>query len=219
LATNCKLPSTGGAVFWFDVLEVKPGQHVPLQAQWTDSPGHFDPIPAACVKSLIVAPRGVVQLSADGAGMEVAPTAKDGALINVAAVVYGTSVMAHARVVAPAANPLAGVWRERPGPCRDLPGGADATRIEEFVIKSTTFSVTWQPFESYHDYTGEYRFDTATGTLSMTASGGAYLPPDAKLNGTARITPEGLLEVRGVDFGTPRSGTAHPAGCAVIFEK
>jgi hypothetical protein len=114
----------------------------------------------------------------------------------------------------PKAEALVGVWREQPTACQ-----SGASPIGEFQLKAQTFSVTWEPYESYHDYTGTYRFDAASGDLSMTATGGAYLPPDAKLTGTARIRPDGRLEVAGVDFGTPRAGKAHVAGCPAVFEK
>ena len=49
-----------------------------------------------------------------------------------------------------------------------------------------TFDVTYQPFETYVDYWGSYRFDAATGKLDLKVEGGNFVPSDIRLNGTAR---------------------------------
>jgi hypothetical protein len=219
VAPSCVVPTNGGVVYWFDTIDVKPGEHVELRALWTDRPSHFEPIPAACVKRLKVSPPAIVRLLKDHSGMVISSDAPDGSLVTVEAKVGRTNLTAKARVSVPASNPLIGMWTERSASCPPTTGGEAGSRIVEFALKSKTFSVTWQPFESYHDYTGDYSFDIATGALRMTATDGSYIPHDAKLNGTAGITPQGWLEVSGVNFGTPRSGVAHADGCTILFEK
>lgn len=79
-----------------------------------------------------------------------------------------------------------------------------------------TFAVTFQPFETYVDYWGTYRFDPVTGALTLTVTGGNFQPPRLMLNGTARLEGKHLV-LEGMFLGS-RSDFAPPAsGCTYRF--
>jgi hypothetical protein len=65
-------------------------------------------------------------------------------------------------------------------------------RVEELVFEASgSFRVTWFPFEVYVDYWGTYTFDVASGSLSMTITGGNYIPPDFTVSPQSAFSLDG----------------------------
>lgn len=89
------------------------------------------------------------------------------------------------------------------------------THVGELEFSPAAFSVTFAPFESYRDYWGTYRFDPATGALSMTVTGGNRVPAGLDLQGRA-ILENGHLVLEdmflGNDDNRPRVET-----CRYVF--
>lgn len=78
------------------------------------------------------------------------------------------------------------------------------------------FNVTFQPFETYVDYWGDYRFDPETGALSMTVTGGNFQPPKLMLTGKARIEGKTLV-LEGMFLGSRSDFTPPATGCTYRF--
>ncbi|MDQ0465011.1 hypothetical protein QO010_002795 [Caulobacter ginsengisoli] len=112
---------------------------------------------------------------------------------------------------------VAGNWRQSGLSC---PGGAPAgaVALNELIFNARgEFKATWQPFESYVDYWGDYSFDPATGAISLKPTGGNHVPKDATLSGTVTVNGN-ELRTKGLSFGQPR-GPALPADCEVTFKR
>src|SRR5687767_4450843 len=79
----CAPPSKdAAAVWWFEPLERPPGASVSLEANWTDRPGSFEPIPQRCVRDIAVSPAGMARLGADGASITLADDAPSAAVVT-----------------------------------------------------------------------------------------------------------------------------------------
>lgn len=124
-----------------------------------------------------------------------------------------------------ASSPLVGTWTEvTPTACQQAAHDTAAVALGELKFAADgTFQVTWVPFETYVDYWGIYRHDPASGALVMGATSGNHLRADMRLKGTARIDPDGKLQIAGVFFGTPMDrggepGTHKPSDCPLVFK-
>jgi hypothetical protein len=91
---------------------------------------------------------------------------------------------------------------------------------------SGDFSATWRPFETRQDFWGTYRFDTASGTLTLIPTDGPvnYKPADLKPAGRAQVDRQRLV-LRNLWLGTPPPGLlaagARPSGpaCGHVLSK
>jgi len=102
----------------------------------------------------------------------------------------GRRILTHeVELYVPNGAAIAGTWTEvnrLDCPGQEL-GPADPGPIGEIVFfQSGDFWVTWTPFELYVDYVGTYVYDNDTGALTMTSTGGNYVPADFDLEGTAQ---------------------------------
>ncbi|MFO0550770.1 MAG: hypothetical protein U0271_20420 [Polyangiaceae bacterium] len=126
-------------------------------------------------------------------------------------------------VYSPEANPLVGLRHE----IAQLPCGGGAELPPEVPIAELafwadgTFQVTWMPFELYVDYWGTYEFDydaiSASGSITLTVTGGNYIPPDVDGAGTFDVDANGDLVLHDIWLGTPQDGVAS-AQCGHRFE-
>jgi len=70
-----------------------------------------------------------------------------------------------------------------------------------------TYDVTWDPFEAYRDYWGDYTFDLNTGEISLTQTGGNYVPADVDGEGSFQLDASGDLILESIWLGTSMDGT------------
>jgi hypothetical protein len=121
-------------------------------------------------------------------------------------------------VYTPQGNPLAGAWHES---AQLLCGSGEeiepAERIGELTISANgELSVTWHPFEIYHDYHATYTYDLETGEFAYEILGGSYIPEDVDTLGSFSIDEQGRLVFTDLWFGSPRDATP-AANCGHIF--
>ena len=117
-----------------------------------------------------------------------------------------------------APSPLVGLWYQTNPPCAT--GTPPPARIEELEFEPGGRAlVTFGAFETYHDYWGPYRYDAATGALSMTVERGNSVPADLDLEGRASITPTGELVISGISFGTPPGAGPETRTCILRFAR
>jgi hypothetical protein len=184
------------------------GAVVGVRPKRDNMPGGYLDIPLRCTSGWSVT--GPARLGADRTTLTIAEDAAPGAEIVLRFRVADEPVMARLVVVARDALVLTGtrgqaaaVGCEALGPVRELEFGTDR------------FAVTFQPFETYKDYWGTYRFDPATGALVMSVEGGNHVPPGLDLEGVARMEG-GHLILDQMFLGDPNGG--RPAGaCRYTF--
>ena len=148
--------------------------------------------------------------------------ALNSAVTWLAGVVLATFVGAQspARDDTRATHPLLGLWRQSGWkPCKPV-AQMTAENVDPFIQElefraDGTFSVTWQPFERYTDYWGQYRYSTASRVLDMHIEHGNFVPKDFAGHGTAIVSGD-TLTLRDVRLGT-KQATARPAMCELSF--
>lgn len=164
-------------------------------------------LPIACVSGWTLSHPDLARLDEVAGTLAIAADTPPGSEISVSYRAGERPVSARIRVLAANAVVLTGRRSQRGVEgCRE-PGEP----VGELVFgEDGRFSVTFQPFESYSDYWGRYRFDPATGALTLTVEGGNYRPPFLDLEGTARIEDETLV-LDGFYLGS-RNGFMPPPG-------
>jgi hypothetical protein len=95
----------------------------------------------------------------------------------------------------PELHPLKGFWHEVARiPCGGGPEFVPSDPIGElYFTASGQAGVTWNPFEAYVDYTGDYVADLDAGTLSISGIGGNYVPDDVDGEGLFAFEGEELV--------------------------
>ncbi len=95
---------------------------------------------------------------------------------------------------------LVGTWAQAEAEC------ARAEPVRELVFTADgRYSVTWAPFETYKDYWGAWRYDAATGVLTLSVEGGNYQPSDRVLSGEVRADAR-QLSLGAISLGAPEQG-------------
>ncbi len=157
---------------------------------------------------------GLLQLSQDvQPGQQVVVRAAfpepDALDLSVTVTVYTTS-----------SQPLVGSWLERSAVSCEDPQTPVAGVFEDLLFRADgTFALTWNPFEVYVDYWGTYQFDAATARLTMTITGGNYVPLSTDLEGTVESLPDGSLRLSDMYFGpSPGEASAVPT-CGYVIER
>jgi hypothetical protein len=167
-----------------------------------------------------VTPAGSAEIDPVTGLLTIDPATPGGASFTVRAEVEGGRrvVETEVHIVTPESHPLLGTWREAGQISCD--GGAETVPpvpIEELVFAADgTFAVTWMPFESYVDYWGTYTIDLTQGTLSLTATGGNYVPEDIDGEGRFALDADGTLLLIDLWLGSPPDGS-EGANCGHRF--
>jgi hypothetical protein len=199
--------------------EVAPGTTQTLQLFSSARPGAFERLPPPCRAYWSLSDGAPASIGAATGTLIVAGDAPDGLGFTVIARLAGRDVTTSVRVVDPGESPLVGTWRQR--------GEVACMGSEERVVpepirelrfrRDGGFSVTWNPFESYTDYSGTFAYDAARGTLRLTVTQSNSLPPELDLEGRAELGGDGVLRLRGLWLGSRTPGEER--GCGMIFER
>ncbi|HYC67031.1 hypothetical protein [Brevundimonas sp.] len=205
---------------WVDAEVIRPGDTAPLRAGSTLGRASGvvapEPMPMTCLSDWRITPAGAAQVSADGATLTVSPDAPAGAALTLEARTPGEPARYQTRIVGRDEIVLTGRYSQVEVDC----GGAElpARPIRELVFGPTgRFSVTWQPFETYTDYWGEFVWDAAAGRLALTITGGNRHPgANARLEGTVEVEADGRLVLNGFNLGDVLNGGAP---CRYVFGK
>lgn len=106
-------------------------------------------------------------------------------------------------------QPLVGLWRQQSrSDCTPEKDQLPASAINEMEFRANGwFSVTWQPFETYRDYWGSYTADKRSGTLTLRAENGNYVPGNFSGTGKFKLKDDKTLEMSGIFLGDQRSAT------------
>lgn len=127
-------------------------------------------------------------------------------------------------IYTPQTQPLVGLWKQAEQ--YDCGSGERvyAQPIGELEFRAVGwFSVTWQPFETYRDYWGDYSSETAKQTLSLKITGSNFAPKDFHGDGSYRLIDDRTLELRGVFLGSRNQSSESTANsrvpqCRYIFK-
>jgi hypothetical protein len=171
-------------------------------------------IPPELVTGWTASPSGQVSLAADGSAFTVAPNAKPGTDVTLAAKFCGKTLTRTIRIVGKDEPVLTGMWRQESVSCT---GETPSEPVRELDIKDNgEFSITYAPFESYRDFWGAADADMTAGTLALTITGGNRVPAGVKLSGKASLTPDGKLTLDGFFLSQPESTGGQ---CRYVFAK
>ncbi len=187
-----------------------PGATLGLAARQGSPWSGDEPVPDACLRNWAVSNTAIARLSGDGAKVTIADNALPGSEFTVSVEAGGERLDRAVTVADPAVATIT-LKASQKSIAR-----CERKSIGEFKLDvHGSFGVTFNPFESYVDYWGIYTYDSESGRLTMTVTGGNEIPPSLDLDGTAtRI--EGDWRFDGFDFG----GGGAPAGadgCAYVF--
>lgn len=170
-------------------------------------------VPLTCLKSWSVSDARLARLSPDHSTLTLAADAPPGSKVTLAARLGGKPILAEVTVVARDAVVLTGFWKEVDAP--DCPIGSPSI-MELHFLAGGKFELTWQPFERYVDYWGDYQFDPATGAIAFHPTGGNHVPTDSDLEGRATVDADGRLHFEDIFFGSPSHGH-RPARACIVF--
>lgn len=170
-------------------------------------------VPLRCLKRWTVSDPKVATLSADHASLVIAADAPPGTEVRLSARLGGQEVVKSFTVVARDAVVLTGFWKEVGD--ADCPVG-NPSIMELHFLPDGKFELTWQPFERYVDYWGDYSFDPASGAIVFKPTGGNHVPKDADWEGLTTVGADGLLRFSDLFFGSPSHGPRPPTACIVF---
>lgn len=200
----CAMADRPGPYYLFvDAAPARQGARIGIAAM-QGYPYNASQPPAACARDWRVSHPKWLRLAPDRHSVRIARNAPPGTRVTISYRALGQRVSAQLRIVAADAVLLNGTRRQQ--------AIERCTRdaIGELAFGEQDFSVTYQPFESYKDYWGSYAFDTATGALKLTVTGGNFVPPDLDLEGTARFEGN-VLVLDGFDLGDRNFHPERPA--------
>ncbi len=103
-------------------------------------------------------------------------------------------------------NPFAGNWREKAQiSCQDGSEYEPEEPIGEVTFNAAgKMSVTWHPFEIYHDYWATYNYDLKLGSIEISEFDGGYIPPEMDPSGYFEFDTNGDLILKDIWLGAPR---------------
>jgi len=210
-ANACPEFGSGGYLFNIDKKSVKIGGRFELRPYFTERPGSFEPLSPACLSNIKVSDPGfgsVEKADNHKVLIQVSDNAETGSLVYITASYLTQSVIGRYTAYDPAATPLIGRWSQDKANCE--PG----SHIEELIFSADgTFSVTWQPFESYKDYWGQFEYGPETGGLTLNVEAGNAIPPDVTSGNI--VISDNLFEGITASFGTPEGKSL----CSNSFQK
>jgi hypothetical protein len=168
--------------------------------------------PLDCTSEWQVSDPALGRISDDRLTLKIAEDARPGAELIISYLGGGKPVRRSVRIVGKDEKVLTGIRGQRSVETCAVP--AKIGEIE--FTENGQFSVTFQPFETYRDYWGTYRFDPATGAVAMKLEGGNYRPDGLDLEGTAAFAADGALVLEDLYLGQP-SGVPGSGPCRYIF--
>lgn len=187
---------------------------VGLSPYFSTHPGHFEPLPNACIGEMTALPEEAIEFSRDETGTvyaTITAEAEPGKSVMITTDYGGhDNITGLVKIYDADANPLVGRWSQKGDGICD-----PASVIRELVFEGDgSFSVTWMPFESYKDYWGEYAYDADTGILTLTPERGNYIPEDVS-PGPIALEGDVFAQQDGMSFGSTRDGKI----CSAPFER
>lgn len=196
----------------FGTMVFRQGATIPVTPRADNSPAGQRALALQCTSDWAV--RGPATLAPDRRSVTIAPDAPPGSLVGITLRYGSQEVGGSFRVIGREEVVLTGRRSQRSAEgCEN----AEPVRELEFA-PDNRFSVTFRPFESYQDYWGTYRFDSATGALRMEVAGGNNVPAGLDLEGTARLDGEGRLILEDMFLGDQLRGfQPPPGGCRYTF--
>lgn len=204
---------------WIDAEVVRQGDTLPLRAGSIlgRASGLLtpEPMPTTCLSDWRITPEGVAVVSADGSSLTVAPDAPAGTTLTLDARSPGEPARYQTRIVGRDEVILTGRYSQVEVDCGEAE--RPARPIRELVFGPTgRFSVTWEPFETYADYWGEFAWDPAAGRLALKITGGNRHPgANARLEGSVEVQAHGRrLVLQGFNLGDVLNGGAP---CRYVF--
>lgn len=198
---DCPRPQSMGMIFWMEPKSFVPGETVSLTPYATPYPGAYDAMPSQCLKRIKVVPANAAAVKQATDGDYLLVIAKDAPLdqpVHVQADYLDKTITNTFNVYSPHKSPLVGYWHQDAASC------APQTVVQELVFSADgTFSVTYQPFESYKDYWGTYSFDPKTGQLDLVVKSG-NLEPEGVNSGHVELG-DGTLKFATASLGRNRN--------------
>lgn len=197
-------------------LVARPGVTLKI---FSDHPLGYAPpldVPDELLTHWRASPEGAATFSSDGTQVTVSETAPAGADLKLTALFCGKEeVSTTVPIVAWDEPVIVGYWKQASADCTQLTPPHDSVKELAFDADGS-FSVTYQPFESYRDYWGKHRFDYKTNTLELSVTGGNATPGWSKRSGKARLENEKRLVLEDIYLGL--AGDTQ-ATCSYVFVK
>lgn len=219
LSRECEPFRFHPVVVWIDSDTVRQGDTVSIKAGSIlgRASGMLtpDPMPATCLSDWRISPAGAASVSADGSSLMVAPDAPAGSTLTLEARTPGEPARFETRIVGRDETVLTGRYSQVEVDCGEAE--RPARPIRELVLGPTgRFSVTWEPFETYTDYWGDFAWDAAAGHLALAITGGNRHPgANARLAGAVEVEADGRrLVLQGFNLGDVFNGGAP---CRYVF--
>jgi hypothetical protein len=204
---------------WIDADTVRQGDTVPIKAGSIlgRASGILtpEPMPVTCLSDWRITPAGAASVSADGSSLTIAPDAPAGATLTLDARTPGETARYETRILGRDEITLTGRYSQIEVDCGEAE--RPARPIRELVFEPTgRFSVTWEPFETYADYWGDFSWDPAAGRLALVITGGNRHPgANARLDGAVEVEAAGRrLVLQGFNLGDVLNGGAP---CRYVF--
>lgn len=167
---TCEDPGQGAFFFWNGIQSYQRGQQVALTPFHADMPGDYTPLTDACVRNVRLSNPDIgtpFQRDDGRMALRIHDDAPLGVMTIVSADYQDHSIAGRIAIYDPDTMPLVGFWSQNTQEC-----DPDSI-IRKLVFNADgTFSVTWEPFEVYKDYWGDYTFDTQSGQLTLDVKSG-----------------------------------------------
>ena len=194
-----------------DTTIYRQGATVRLTPRYDKAPAGTGEIPARCTSRWTLT--GPARLAADHGSFTIDADAPVGAEVAIGYRFGTETATARFRVIGRDEIVLTGTRGQR-----SIERCEGVEPVRELVFApGNRFSVTFQPFETYKDYWGSFRFDPATGALRFSVEGGNNIPPGLDLDGRAQLDAGGRLILDGFYLGSVRPSSVQWADCLYTF--
>lgn len=194
-----------------DTTIYRQGATIRLTPRYDKAPAGTGEIPEQCTSRWTLA--GPARLARDHGSLTIDGDAPVGAEV-VIGYRFGTeTASARFRVIGRDEIVLTGTRGQR-----SIEGCDRLSPVRELVFApGNRFSITFTPFETYKDYWGSYRFDPASGALSLSVEGGNNIPPGLDLEGRAQLDAGGRLILDGFYLGSQQMPPYPIGNCRYTF--
>lgn len=216
-AQRCRIPAGEFLTVEAGPVEIEPGQARALRVGTSRGPFMApNPLPRGCTVRWTLDARAPARIGARGR-LQVSARAAPGTEFRVHAAVGGVTSAQAVHVVDPRLSPVAGLWKQAQPPACTAAAGMEMEPVREMELRRDgRFTVTFTPFETYHDYWGRYTYEGNTGALVMRVEGGNKVPAGIDLQGTAHVA-NGRLTLDGFWLGQPEPAPAR--ACRYTFSR